>query len=71
MNCLFRYGCMYTISNSNLLFHASVPLNADGTLKDVIIAGKPYKGKQLLEKVGHLTRTAFFTDMKRRMAGNG
>ena len=62
MNCLFRYGCMYTISNSNLLFHASVPLNADGTLKEVMINGKPYKGKQLLEKVGHLTRTAFFTE---------
>ena len=62
MRCLFRYGCMYTISNSNLLFHASVPLNEDGSLKEVMIAGKPYKGKQLLEKVGHLTRTAFFTE---------
>ncbi len=62
MKCLFRYGCMYTVNNSNLLFHASVPLNADGTLKDVIIRGKAYKGKALLEKVGHLVRTAFFTE---------
>jgi len=62
MKCLFRYGCMYTISNSNLLFHASVPLNADGSLKDVNIAGKTYKGRKLLEKVGHLIRTAFFTE---------
>jgi len=37
-------------------------LNADGTLKDIIIRGKAYKGKALLEKVGHLIRTAFFTD---------
>lgn len=53
---------MYTVSNSNLLFHASIPLNADGTLKDVSIAGKMYKGKALLEKVGHLIRTAFFAE---------
>ncbi|MBE6282290.1 MAG: fructose-1,6-bisphosphatase [Bacteroides sp.] len=62
MKCLFRYGCMYAITNSNLLFHASVPLNEDGSLKDVFINGKAYKGKKLLEKVGHLTRTAFFTE---------
>ena len=62
MRCLFRYGCMYTVSNSNLLFHASVPLNEDGTLKNVMIAGKAYKGKKLLEKVGHLIRTAYFAE---------
>lgn len=45
IRCLFRYGCMYTVSNSNLLFHASIPLNADGTLKDVSIAGKCTKEK--------------------------
>ena len=44
IRCLFRYGCMYTVSYSNLLFHASVPLNAGGTLKDVSMAGKMYIG---------------------------
>ena len=62
MKCLFRYGCMYTVTNSNLLFHASMPLNEDGTLKEVYVEGKPYKGKTLLEKVGHLIRTAYFTE---------
>lgn len=62
MNCLFRYGSMYTISNSNLLFHASIPLNADGSFKEVNIAGKNYKGKQLLEEVGHLIRTAYYAE---------
>lgn len=62
MRCLFRFGCMYTVTNSNLLFHASVPLNEDGSLKEVAIAGKTYKGKRLLEKVGHLIRTAYFED---------
>lgn len=52
MRCLFRYGCMYTVSNSNLLFHASVPLNEDGTLKNVMIAGKAYKGKNCSKRSG-------------------
>ena len=62
MQCLFRYGCMYTVCNSNLLFHASMPLNEDGTLKEVDIMGRKYKGKSLLNRVGQLIRTAYFGD---------
>ena len=32
MRCLFTHGSMYQVCNSNLLFHASVPMNPDGTL---------------------------------------
>ncbi len=62
MKCLFRYGCMYNVCNSNLLYHASMPLNEDGSLKEVDIAGKRYKGKALLERVGQLIRQAYFDD---------
>lgn len=62
LTCLFRYGCMYNVCNSNLLFHASMPLNEDGTLKEIDILGKKYKGKELLCKVGQLIRTAYFGD---------
>ena len=62
MHCLFRYGCMYNVCNSNLLFHASMPLNPDGTLKEITILGKQYKGKALLDKVGHLIRIAYFSE---------
>ncbi len=62
MKCLFRYGCMYNVCNSNLLFHASMPLNEDGTLKEVDILGKKYKGKGLLKRVGQLIRTAYFSE---------
>lgn len=62
MKCLFRYGCMYNVCNSNLLFHASMPLNEDGTLKEIEILGKKYKGKDLLNRVGQLIRTAYFAD---------
>ena len=62
MKCLFRYGCMYNVCNSNLLFHASMPLNEDGTLKEIDILGKKYKGESLLKRVGQLIRTAYFAE---------
>ena len=62
MRCLFRHGSMYQVCNSNLLFHASVPMNADGTLKNICIEGQEYKGKALLDKVDQLIRTAYFDE---------
>lgn len=60
VRCLFRHGSMYTVCNSNLLFHASVPLNEDGTLKEICVDGIYYKGKALLDRVDQLVRTAYF-----------
>ena len=62
MKCIFRYGCMYNVCNSNLLFHASMPMNADGTLKEVKILDSKYKGEALLKRVGQLIRTAYFAE---------
>lgn len=39
---LYHKGSMYTIFNSNLLFHGGIPMNADGTLKEVTFRGKKY-----------------------------
>lgn len=60
MLCLFRNGSLYKVCNSNLLFHASVPMNSDGTLKEVKIEGEYFKGKALLEKAEQLIRSAYF-----------
>lgn len=60
MRCFFRHGSMYQVCNSNLLFHASIPMNADGTFKQVSILGKTYAGKALLDKVDQLVREAYF-----------
>mgnify|MGYP002625396643 CR=1 FL=1 len=56
---ILSHGCMYNICNQNLLFHASVPLNSDGTLKSVPILGKEYAGKELMHYIGQLIRSAF------------
>lgn len=60
MRCLFTYGGMYLVCNSNLLYHASVPLNADGSFKHVRIGQKEYWGRKLLKKTDQLIRTAYF-----------
>ncbi len=59
---ILSHGCMYNICNQNLLFHASIPLNSDGTLKDVEILGKQYAGKELMSYIGQLVRAAFQND---------
>ena len=60
MKCMFRNGCLYTIVNGNLLYHASIPLNDDGSLKDVTICGEKFHGKALLKRAGNLIRSAYF-----------
>lgn len=59
---ILSHGCMYNICNQNLLFHASIPLNADGTLKDVEIMGEKYAGRELMSFIGQLVRAAFQND---------
>ena len=60
---IFRHGCMYAVYNNNLLFHASIPLNDDGSLKEVEIApGKWCKGKDLMHQTGMIIRSAFQND---------
>ena len=60
---LLQHGCMYAIYNNNLLFHASVPLNDDASLKEVeVFPGQTLSGRKLLHKIGMLVRTAYQKD---------
>ncbi len=56
---LLLHGGMYGVYNSNLLFHASVPMNADGTVKEVEVEGQKASGKELMARVEQLIRTAY------------
>lgn len=62
IQCLFSHGSMYGVYNSNLLFHASMPLNADGSLKEVELRGQRYKGSELFRRIGMVMRSAFNDD---------
>ena len=60
---ILSHGCMYAIYNNNLLFHASVPMNEDGTLKEVeIMPGVTCTGHILMKKIGMMIRSAFAYD---------
>ena len=53
---------MYNICNQNLLFHASIPLNADGSLKRVKILNRELCGLELMDYIGQMIRSAFQND---------
>ena len=66
---LLDKGGLYKTYNGNLLFHGSIPLNEDGSLKEVQIYGKTYKGKELYDVLETYVRRAFFSvneDEKRK-----
>ncbi len=63
VNCLLMRGGMFVIYNSNLMFHAAVPINEDGTMREVVFDGVPVKGKELMKKVERMARTAFDNDV--------
>ena len=60
VNFLFSKGSIYLKYNSNLLFHGCIPLNNDKTFKSMILEGKAYKGKDLLEKFEVLARKGYY-----------
>ena len=60
---MLSHGSLYTIINDNLLFHASVPLNDDGSLKEVeLYNGMTFSGKELMNRVDRVIRSAFQND---------
>ena len=49
----------YKVYNGNLLYHGCIPLNRDGSFKEVDIYGQNYKGKSLYECLDGYVRKAF------------
>ncbi len=62
MRLFLEVGSLYKISNGNLLFHACVPLNDDGSLKEANVFGKTYAGRALYDVLEHHVRAAFFSE---------
>ena len=56
---LYSHGSLYRCMNNNLLFHGGLPLNEDGSFKEIYLDGKPYKGKAFMDKAEHLIRRAY------------
>lgn len=59
---LITHGSLYSVCNSNLLFHAAVPLNEDGEFVSIEFNGKKYKGKELYDYLNWVIRSAFLSE---------
>lgn len=57
---LYAKGSMYKTINGNLLFHGCIPLDENGQLQSVNIAGKQYSGKEMLDKLDEIANKAYF-----------
>lgn len=60
MRWLYAKGSLYLVRNSNLMFHASMPMNEDGSFMKVLVHGKEYCGKALFDKVDEVVRAAYY-----------
>lgn len=58
---LFSKGSLYKVYNGNLLYHGCVPLNEDGSFKEVNIYGKKYSGKALYDILEHYARKGYYS----------
>lgn len=61
MRLFLEAGSLYKISNGTLLFHASVPLNEDGSLKEANVFGETYSGRALYDALERHVRAAFYS----------
>lgn len=60
MRFLLTKGRLYKVYNNNLLYHGCVPLNEDGSLKEVKLFGKKFKGRSLYDALDRYLRKGFF-----------
>ena len=60
MRFLLAKGGLYKVYNNNLLYHGCVPLREDGSLKEVQLCGKSYRGKSLYDALEGYVRKGFF-----------
>ncbi|MCP1222855.1 fructose-1,6-bisphosphatase [Sebaldella sp. S0638] len=61
---LILKGSIYLKYNSNLLYHACIPMGEDKEFKKIEILGKSYYGKNFLDKIDILVREYYLTGGK-------
>lgn len=60
MRFLLAKGSLYKVYNHNLLYHGCVPLNEDGSLREVMLFGELHKGKSLYDALDRHLRKGYF-----------
>ncbi len=59
MDFLMKKGGLYLKYNGNLLIHGCIPLDEDGSMKEMEIEGTTYAGRELLDVFERYVRNAF------------
>ncbi|WP_081668256.1 fructose-1,6-bisphosphatase [Butyrivibrio sp. MC2013] len=57
---LYRNGSLYKTYNNNLLYHGCVPLDEDGSFREVELYGQKYKGKALYDALEQYLRKGYY-----------
>ena len=57
---LLSQGSMYLVCNGNLLYHGCVPLNEDGSFKEVRVGDGCYCGKALFDRLEEWVRKGYY-----------
>lgn len=60
LRLLYQKGSLYLVRDNNLLFHAAIPMNEDGTFEEVNVEGQVVKGRALMDRVDTVIRDAYF-----------
>ncbi len=58
---LLNSGSLYKVANGNLLYHGCLPLEEDGSFRQVSVCGKLCSGRELYERLDKYIRRAFFS----------
>lgn len=60
MSIFINKGSMYKVENNNIMYHALVPLNEYGTLKEVTLEGATLSGKALFDYIDAKVRALYY-----------
>lgn len=60
LRLLYEHGSLYLVRNGFLLYHAAIPLNADGSFSEAEVFGKRVSGKALMDRTDEIIRQAYY-----------
>ncbi len=60
LKMLYEHGSLYLVRNGFLLYHAAIPLNADGSFTETEVCGQRVSGKALMDRTDAIIRQAYY-----------
>ena len=60
LRMFYRHGSLHLVRNGFLLYHAAIPLNDDGSFREVDVCGVRCSGRRLMERIDEVVRLAYY-----------